>query len=559
MAKMSKPKADRKPVSVTEEIRQAPPASSDVQYRAFPERDARPGEGTVWRVRFDSQGDSKASLGLDINGDVVLGRGTGPPDLLDLSAYGQELGVSRRHAMLRPTDTHLFVVDLGSTNGTWCNGRSIGVNTPHKLTSGDTLALGRMQFGVSIIKRPTRTAALREKANLADVLMQMAKMITSQLDLREVLNHALEIAMELTSASETALWLVDERSGELFLEAECGIDDEEIRHMRIPVSDSLAGQVIASCQTLRTSKAERGESIKVKTGYMVEALVYAPLSEGSVAFGVLAAIHRQKGGMFGEQDEMILNSIADFAAIAVQNARLYEASNMALSRRIEDLAILSSALSHDLRGLLSTIVGYANLLEDTPLEDEQTICLGGITAATDRTITMVNQLLDIAVLNDSQLNFEPFDLAEAVRKAVVDMQGAALNKSIRLSYSLRGRPCLIRGDATRLYRSTLNLVDNAIKYSPEKAAIRVVLAFGKRHLFIRVRDNGPGIPEKELDNIFERYYRSAEITGEELGIGLGLTMVQATVDAHGGTVTARNLEKEGAEFLVRLPGSLRIE
>jgi signal transduction histidine kinase len=86
-----------------------------------------------------------------------------------------------------------------------------------------------------------------------------------------------------------------------------------------------------------------------------------------------------------------------------------------------------------------------------------------------------------------------------------------------------------------------------------------VLAFGKRHLFIRVRDNGPGIPKDELNTIFERYYRSSELTGQELGIGLGLTMVQATVDAHGGTVTARNLKTGGAEFLVELPGSLKIE
>jgi signal transduction histidine kinase len=556
---MSKSKANQEFEPVTEEIGTAPPPPPDVKYRAFPDREAKPGEEGVWRVRFNSQSEVKASLGLDINGDVILGRGTGPANLLDLSAYGQELGVSRRHAMLRPTDTHLFVVDLGSTNGSWCNGRSIGVNIPHKLTSGDVLTLGRLELGVSIIRRPTRTAVLRERANLADVLMQMAKTITSQLDLREVLNYALEMAMELTSASETALWLVDEQSGELFLHAERGIDDDEIRHMRIPVSDSLAGQVIASCKTLRTSKTEQGEAIKVKTGYMVEALLYAPLSEGGVAFGVLAATHRKKGEVFDQQDETVLNSIADFAAIAVQNARLYEASNMALSRRIEDLAILSSALSHDLRGLLSSIIGYASLMEDTPLNHEQELCLDGITTATNRTINMIHQLLDIAVLNDSQLNFEPFDLTETVRRAVTDMQGAALNKSITLRYALRGKPCLVRGDSTRLYRSILNLVDNAIKYSPAKTTIRVVLAFGKRHLFIRVRDNGPGIPESELNTIFERYYRSTEVTGQELGIGLGLTMVQATVDAHGGTVTARNLITGGAEFLVKLPGSLKME
>jgi len=517
----------------------------------------------VWRVRFDLATDLSVCFGLDINDDIFLGRGQEGKDFVDLGdLQGEELGVSRRHVMLRPTATKLFVLDLGSTNGSLRNGRSIGVNTPYSISDGDILTLGNLEFIVRIIKRPSgHTAILRGKADVGDALAQLAKAITGELDRDDVLSQALEMAMGLTSAGEAAIWIVDEQTGEMFLEAERGIEDDEIKLMRLPVSDSMAGKVLQTKEPLRTSGAANEDPVKIKTDYLVEAVVYVPLILGGVAFGVLAAAHREPGKEFSERDEKLLVAIADFAAIAIQNARLYEATDNALTNRIEELAELNHALAHDLRGLMASISGYAELLKmGGNLGERDSRFVANIVTTAKKMMHMIDQMLDIAMLNESpQMSSAPFDLSETVATAIGDLEGAALARSVTLDMEINGRPYLLDGDSIRLYRSVLNLIDNAIKYSPEDTEVTVTVNYGKENVTVSVRDRGPGIPKDDLPRLFEKYFRGKQMTGAEVGTGLGLHMVQATVAAHAGTVTARNLDGDGAEFTITLPASLRVK
>ncbi|MDT8305899.1 MAG: GAF domain-containing protein [Anaerolineae bacterium] len=312
-----------------------------------PAAEAEARELPVWHVRLVLTSDPAAQLGLAINGAVVLGRtvhGESSGDVLDLTPYGGGArGVSRRHAEMRPTHTNLYVTDLGSTNGTQRNGRTIGVNTPYALVDGDTLALGRMRFIVYIDSRPALAEPPREqRIDLADALVEIAKAITSQLDLNEVLNQVASTARALTAAGETGIWLVDEQSGELMLQAERGMEDERIRRMRLPVDvASPMVEVLRTNRPLRVSRQPGEEEIKVKTGYLVEALAYVPISLGGATFGVLGAAHRKPGRQFNERDERLLQAIADFAAIAIQNARQYQTTDAALEMRVRELAALN--------------------------------------------------------------------------------------------------------------------------------------------------------------------------------------------------------------------------
>jgi GAF domain-containing protein len=112
--------------------------------------------------------------------------------------------------------------------------------------------------------------------------------------------------------------------------------------MRLPIlGDSLAGQVIKTQKSIRASSGPGEEQIKVKTGYLVEALVYVPITLGGVTFGVLAAEQRDKNKQFNKRDERLLEAIADFAAIAIQNARLFQATDQALARRVQELSALN--------------------------------------------------------------------------------------------------------------------------------------------------------------------------------------------------------------------------
>lgn len=529
----------------------------DVRYRPVPHPDSH-GHVSTWRVRFDLTYDPRRRLGLEINDDVILGRGEDAEGLVSLSLFdADQLGVSRRHVCLRPTNAKLYVIDMESTNGTRLNGRSIGVNSPYSLSNGDILTLGQLEFVVRIIKRPSaHTTTQVAEVDSIDLLVPASRAITSQLAIDDVLKQTLAATVALVGVDEASIWLVDEQTGELFLEAEQGIDDELIRHMRLSVSDTLAGRVIATGMPVRANRQAGEGQIKVKTGYLVEAVLYVPLTLGGVTFGVLSAAHRTTGRRLSSRDEKLIAAVADFAAVAVQNSRLHQATQSALTRRMKVLTALSYALSYDLKSLANSVIGYAGLLaDDATLNEEALDSVDQITRAGNRIAYLIEQLLEITALSEEPtMHSTPCDLVELVSQAVSDMHSTARARSTDLDFQLIGEPYVIRGDSSHLYRSVINLIDNAIKYSPPGAQVNVALVFVKKDIIIRVRDTGPGIPEDDLPLLFDRYFRGKPSTG----VGLGLEIVRATVEAHRGTVMARNAEDGGAEFIVTLPCTLRV-
>jgi signal transduction histidine kinase len=218
------------------------------------------------------------------------------------------------------------------------------------------------------------------------------------------------------------------------------------------------------------------------------------------------------------------------------------------------------ALSHDLKSPLAAIRAWAQMLQSlAPLTEETAGFVTRIVEATDRMLHLIGQLLDIALLSEApDIYKSPCNLADTVQEVVKDLGGIALTKTVKLGFKQVGTPYLIWGDNTRLYRTALNLVDNALKYSPENTSVDVTLTFGTTEITLQVRDEGPGIPEADQSRIFEKYYRGEQAHGEHPGIGLGLVMVQATAKAHGGKVSVRNLEGRGAEFTLTLPATLRV-
>ncbi len=338
----------------------------EVTFLPFPNKGKPDTKVPVWRVRFDLAGNSSVSFGLDVNDDTILGRGPKPDNLFDLTPYDAgDLGVSRQHATLRPTPSSLYVIDMDSTNGTLRNGQLLGPRTPYALANGDTLTLGNLQFVVRIIQRPStgQTSALRQKADLADALVQVAKIITTQRNPDDVLDQVAEVAMSVTAAGETSVWLIDEITGELRLEASYGLEDEKVKQMRLPITgDTLAAKVIQTGKPVRASREGEESQIKVKTDYLVEAVILVPIALGGVTFGVLAATHRTAGHSFDERDQALLMGIADFAAIAIQNARLYRATDESLARRVDELASLNQ-LSQAMASSLDLPTVHSMLLE----------------------------------------------------------------------------------------------------------------------------------------------------------------------------------------------------
>lgn len=172
-------------------------------------------------------------------------------------------------------------------------------------------------------RRPAQessAASLQQRISELEILARLGRSITASLDLDSVLTSIVEAAVELTGAEEGSLLLLDEGSGELYMRAARNFQDEFVRTFRIPVSDTLAGSVIRSGQPVLVDETSPQ---KIKSSYLIYSLAYVPLQVKGRVFGVLGVDNRQKRSPFGERDLKLLSAIAEFAVIALENARLY--------------------------------------------------------------------------------------------------------------------------------------------------------------------------------------------------------------------------------------------
>ncbi|HNT25300.1 MAG TPA: EAL domain-containing protein [Anaerolineales bacterium] len=175
---------------------------------------------------------------------------------------------------------------------------------------------------------------LQERVVWMEALSQVGRSLTSTLDLDEVLRRIVEAAVSLTHADEGFLALLDAESGQLYLRAAKNIDQDQIETMRLPITDSLVGNVLKSRRPLRALQPTQGRpQLKVSTGYLVYSLLHVPILSREEPLGVLSVDNRTTHQAFEDQDEALLNSLADYAAVALENASLYQKSRQELLER----------------------------------------------------------------------------------------------------------------------------------------------------------------------------------------------------------------------------------
>ncbi len=191
------------------------------------------------------------------------------------------------------------------------------------------------------IKRTT--ASLEKRVSELEQLVKVGRGIAGSLDLETVLAHVVESAVSMTGAEEGTLLMLDEATGDLYLRAEKNIEESLARSFRLPVQDTLAGEVVQSGEPLLINSSE---SKKIKTAYLVQSLIYVPIRKDEEVIGVLGIDNRTQRRPFTNRDLLILTILADYASIAIENARLYQVSETtrlkfeAVFNNIEDGVIL---------------------------------------------------------------------------------------------------------------------------------------------------------------------------------------------------------------------------
>jgi two-component system sensor histidine kinase KdpD len=264
-----------------------------------------------------------------------------------------------------------------------------------------------------------------------------------------------------------------------------------------------------------------------------------------------------------EEETRLLATFATQAALAVDRARLADESAQAAILRESDRAksTLLSNVSHDLRTPLTTIRGAAeSLLASDVLLDEQTRqeLLTSIRDDAERLTALVGNLLGLSRLEAGSLQPEQhlYNLSEIVGSVLVRLRQQLARHQVSLVMAPEVPPVLV--DYMLFEQVLVNLLDNAVKYSPEDTTITIRLRREGGQVILSVADQGPGIPRTARNRVFERFYRLPEIAGKRgAGTGLGLAICQAVVAAHGGRIWIENGPEPGTTISIALP--IRLE
>lgn len=542
----------------SDEIWKVAEEAAATSYRRVPSVGGTKGASSemVWRVRFDLAFNPSRFLALDIVGEFVMGRGDDGPDFVSLLQFDAEaLGVSRRHVMIRPSATNLYVSDLGSTNGTHLNGLPIGINSPYSLSNGDLLRIGELELIVNVFKRPSGyTGTLQPKQNIAETILPVSRAIASCLDLKEVFERTLESTISLTGAGEASIWLIDDQTGELFLEAERGMKTQ-MKHTRLAVSDPLVEKVIQSGAALRISHGAHESPLKIATGYFVSSLIYVPLQVGGFTIGILSAVHPDHRQSFDAEDEQIMKSIGEMTGVAIQNARLFQSINHTVYRQKKMISGLQDTLTYRIKKLLNNAHGFVGLLEGTFDQDEYAEkTLADLQMIVNEMMYEVQYLTELAAYSNATLvHREVCDLVEIVRHALEMAQIKAAATMVDVEHRLIGHPKTIEGNRTQLISAVSGLLLATIQQSGAGARITVDLVFDHNEVIIRVVSPGTQIGQGDIALMLDEYFSNGNGAAHPEKHSLVMALIWAAVEAHRGSIRIRSLDASSRELIIVLP------
>jgi signal transduction histidine kinase len=388
----------------------------------------------------------------------------------------------------------------------------------------------------------------KERVGWLERLIEISRSLNSTLSLRPLLNRIVMAAQELTQTEAASILLLDRKSGQLYFEAATGAQGYMMRSIVVPMEGSVAGWVVQTGKPIIVPDASSDPRFYRKADeqstFSTQSILAVPLVARGNVIGVLEAINKKGGVEFAEEDVELLAVLGDQAAVAVQNALLFQQSD------------LIAEIVHEMRTPLTAIISYADLIqwpETTPAQCHQFADI--IRHESERLNEMATNFLNLARLESGRasLDQDPVDLSTVILMAVSVLRPQADVGQIGISVDVPANLPSVMGDAQRLHEAMLNLLSNAIKYCRPGDNIAITASDEEDHLTVTVADTGPGIPEEVLPYVFERFYRVPGTEGRALGTGLGLTITRKIIEAHGGEINVTSEEGRGATFTFVLP------
>ncbi len=449
----------------------------------------------------------------------------------------------------------------------------------------DGALLGMVGVVQDISERKRAEVALEEEARALEILNKTGTAISSQLDLETVVQTVTDSATEISKAKFGAFFYnVINQEGESFLlYTLSGAPREAFEKFGLPRNTPIfdptfrgEGPVRSDDITKDPRYGQMSPHHGMPKGHLpvVSYLAVPVISRSGEVIGGLFFGHPEPG-VFSERTERIMVVIAAQAAVAIDNARLYEAAQRAAEDRKQLLESERHArsqaqkmselkdeflatLSHELRTPLSAILGWSQVLRRKPMEREEMLrALETIERNARVQTQLIEDLLDMSRIASGKvrLDVQPIEPVSIVEAALATVQPAAEARGIRIEKLLDPKAGPISGDPGRLQQIIWNLLSNAIKFTPRGGKAQVVLQRVSSHIEISVSDTGIGISPELIEHVFERFRQADSSTARKFGgLGIGLSIVKHLVELHGGTVRAESEgENRGTRFTVQLP------
>ena len=411
----------------------------------------------------------------------------------------------------------------------------------------------------------------RERVQERELLSRLGRDFAASLD-RETTTRAIADGAATMLGDATLVVMIDDAERRLVPVASGGADEDlaarwqvHVAERRPRIGEGIMGGVAATVASVDgnregTAAGDPDGLDALDLGWVLA----VPILAGGRLLGVLASAGRE-GTAPSDRVRRLAEAVAERAGPALQNAQLWSDLQERMAReqaaqRIKDDFL--SIVSHELRTPLTSIQGYSQLLEGrlrTGLDGEskEMAHLRVIRSQVGRMRRLVDDLLDVSRIDRRggvSIETIDFDLAALVREAVARVTRENREREIALT----GPEALgVHADRDRLDQVLSNLLENAVKYSPDGGPIAVTLERRGGEVELRVADTGVGIPAEHRENVFERFYQADDEAGRRRfgGLGLGLYISRAIIDAHGGRIwAAANAEAErGSTFGFRIP------
>ena len=441
------------------------------------------------------------------------------------------------------------------------------------------------KFRVSAVSRetspdPNQLPSQNENLKL---LLDLSCQLNSTLDLDTLLDRIIHMGADLTLSEGGSILLLDEETNQLHFEAVTGMNRSEMRAIDVPLEGSIAGWIVQHNQPQIVYDTHQDgrhyDQVDRKTHFTTSSLLGVPLRVKNRTIGVLEVVNKQHEEKYSDQDVETLEILAAQAAVAIENARLYKTlqkqmqalqttqARLVQSEKLAAVGELVAGVAHELNNPLTAIIGFAELLKFSELDESGRGDLNRIIAQGQRAATIVQGLLDFARQRESKresvqvndvicsvLDFLRYELERVGVTVQTELEPdlppllADPNQLQQVFVNLITNACQAIGQAKTGDTLTIKTkLENAVDFDHEGAVTDEHLDSMVRIVF---KDNGPGIEPDHLNRVFDPFFTTKQ-PGE--GTGLGLSVCHGIVSELGGQIWAESSRGQGAVFVVSLP------